>query len=174
MRKLRPKEKRDSRNYLFLPSSLKGKDHAWSTVLSQCCGEQRIPGHSLHSLLSQPVGGNSLRPPDKASWSPSIIGTSNWSHLSWAGREESCQEGTSTGPQKGQARPSGLRGATVNPGSLSLLPSAEAASVCHVPGLILLQMKLSSDLQKKPFYLENIPCSPYLERGQFDGQLAGL
>ena len=65
MRKWRSQGKRDSRNGLFLPNFLKGQDRAWVTVLSRCYREQWVPGRTLHSLISQTVGGNSLRCPDR-------------------------------------------------------------------------------------------------------------
>ena len=81
------------REWAVSPNFLKGQDRAWVTVLSCCYREQRVPGRTLHSLLSQTVGGNSLRCPDRCL----VVGTQQ---SPVTGREKTVMPGDAAGPEK--------------------------------------------------------------------------
>ena len=85
MRKLRPKEKRDSRHWLILSSASRA-EAVWGPRDFFGAGEEWISGCFLHSLFSQTAERNSLRSLDKNVSVP-------LHHLTCHGKEEkSCQE----------------------------------------------------------------------------------
>ena len=157
MRKQRPQGKRDSGNGLFLPISSRARTVPGSQYCPAATGSsgfQDAPFTPCSARLWEGIPWDALT-------DVLVVGTQQ---SPVTGREKTVMPGDAAGPEKraGEA----LRAQRCLWEAWMPFPAAlaEAASVCRVPGPILLWTKHSSGLQKKPFHLENIPCSPYRRR----------